>query len=690
MRALRFAAWCSIAILIACGREGAGSPTSASTGPSDGGSSQAPADAGPAASLPDPPAEASPWPQPIGADQGFWIPVGPGGAAVYQVAVKPDDARIALAGTTGRLFRTTNGGVRWQDTGLRPSLGIQAVAFSPVEPQRAWAVDLEGFVYSSTDAGATWTGPDKSLSLLVPGYSIAQLVPHAGSAAVLSAATASGLYVSHDAGKSWAVLWAPKRDFDGTSGVCALAFQPGSPATMLSGPCGYSYARMYRSTDAGATWSRLETDFGGVTAVTFDPTHPDTAYAGLDYGGLPAVIRSNDGGRTWSHDGYGGVPWTVRTLSVSGDGALWGGLWFKGVAVSRDGAKTWSNASIGIPARSSAWLAMHPKTRSPFLAGISGESNGGGIYRATPDGWRRSSAGMLAENVGGLAWTAAGRLYAATDSGLFATDDGGASWTGTAFDQGTTSVAIDAENTIYLADYFMLHRSNDGGRSWNAFQMQQSGAHLVLDSRTLGRLYAHAFGLSRSDDAGASWRTLIPGGGVSTFAVDPKEPLRLYAWSVGYARGADGSFIIVNPGLKRSEDGGATWVPSGQGLPADVDAVGIVPDPVHAGRIFLALAHRGNEGRKWGAIYRSDDAGLSWFPVLRHEDDLVQAVALAPAGALFAAFESALLRSVDGGGTWRTVAEGHAAIGALLSHPIGSAIYAATSGDSVLRVVPRQ
>ncbi|GAC1538508.1 MAG: hypothetical protein NVS2B9_05120 [Myxococcales bacterium] len=622
-----------------------------------------------------------------GGDPGPWVPVGPGGGPVIQVAVDPADARVALAGGQSRMFRTTDGGLRWKDTGVVARLGVQSVAFSAAAPQRAWAVDYDGALFSSTDAGESWSGPERSLALLLPRWWV-RLIPHPSEPGTLFAASGSGLFVSRDAGGSWALLWAPRGGYQTTpAGVCALAFDPVSPTTLFSGPCGYpNYGGVYRSTDAGATWTSLRTAWGEVTALATDPAKPGTVYAALDYGGLPTVVVSHDGGQGWTRENYASIPFAARTLSSTADGALYAGLSFKGIFLSRDDATTWTDAGRGIPAHSSASLAMHPQTREPYLAAIQGEFGGGGVYRASADGWRRSADGMFMETVSGLAFTRAGRLFASTDSGVFHSDDGGSSWTATALDQNTASLAIGPEDNLYVVDWQVLHRSDDGGRTWKDLQAPEGGAQLVADKQVPGRLYAYAYGLERSEDAGTSWRTLIRTGGISAFAVDPGQSLRLFAWSQGNARAPDGKWITVDPGLKRSEDGGATWTSGALGLPATPNCLGIVADGEHAGRVFVALSESGEGVRTSGVVYRSDDAGLSFRPVLRHDGELLQAIALGRDGALFAAFPGVVSRSDDGGATWRDVARGHPAIRALLPARDSGALYAATSAASVLRV----
>src|SRR6266850_1055415 len=504
-------------VLVACGSAQplAGSPATTQTPPdagsvppaidggqppeTDGGTDAGPVgapdagtpDAGPTGGSPDagnPPPSSDAGP-PSGS--GAWIPVGPGGGSIRDIAVKPDDPDVALVGTLNGVFRTTNGGLRWEDTGIRAYLGLQTVAFS-ADGRRAWALDFDGALYSSADSGASWTGPSKALAALAPGGYGFQLIADPSEPATVYAATGGGMFVSRDAGKHWAPFWIPKRDLGGSSGVCALAFDPSSTARMFSGPCGYNnYGGVYRSSDSGTTWTQLHTDWGSVTALAPDPAKPGTFYASLDYGGLPAVVVTRDAGDTWTNAAYTSVPFSARTLSVAGD----------------DG--------------------------------------GGGVYRFAADGWRRTSLGIHVEQVWDLASDGA-RLYAATDSGLFATDDSGASWSAPLLAGPASAVALSRDGTLYASDWWKLHRSTDRGRTWTDLRESDPAFHYVADPGEARRLYAYAYRLERSDDGGSTWTTLFPPSGtfapgVGAFAVLRDDPQTMFLWSNGNARAADGT-----------------------------------------------------------------------------------------------------------------------------------------------------
>ena len=76
--------------------------------------------------------------------------------------------------------------------------------------------------------------------------------------------------------------------------VRALAIDPITPRTLYAGTYG---GGVFKSTDAGATWSAANTglDSTGVTALAIDPNTPSTLYAGTGGG----VFKSTDAGATW-------------------------------------------------------------------------------------------------------------------------------------------------------------------------------------------------------------------------------------------------------------------------------------------------------------------------------------------------------------------------------------------------------
>ncbi|RMH14463.1 MAG: hypothetical protein D6701_11255, partial [Gemmatimonadetes bacterium] len=173
-----------------------------------------------------------------------------------------------------------------------------------------------------------------------------------------------------------------------------------------------------------------------------------------------------------------------------------------------------------------------------------------------------------------------------------------------------------------------IFRSRDGGRTWEHMGLERSERihRVVLDPDDPDRVYVAALGPSWSDgqergvfrsrDGGETWERVLyvdERTGASDLVMDPHNPRHLIAGMWSHRRepwfmtsGGPGS------GLYTSWDGGDTWtrVETSAGLPAG-----------ELGRIGVAFAASAP-----GVVYALVEAG-----------------------------KSALLRSDDGGATWRTV-----------------------------------
>lgn len=166
-----------------------------------------------------------------------------------------------------------------------------------------------------------------------------------------------------------------------------------------------------------------------------------------------------------------------------------------------------------------------------------------------------------------------------------------------------------------------------------------------------GLLAGTNHGLLRSTDRGQSWTPLLDGQ-ISAIAIDPRDADRLVVGSQPAA-------------LWRSDDGGASWreLPP-PGTPEERAAwhlpgptpletaplsrvSAIVHDPAAPGTLYAGI--------EIGGVYHSDDIGETWRA--RHAGLPSLAIhQLAPhplePETLFAATETGVYRSVDGGETW--------------------------------------
>jgi hypothetical protein len=107
----------------------------------------------------------------------------------------------------------------------------------------------------------------------------------------------------------WENVTPPQIPSSGTF-VEAVAVNPTDPAIVvasgasdMTGGSGYG---LYKSTDCGATWAKLNTgrnaavlDSGNQWQVGFNPTNPNVMYASNGYGTVPAIFKSSNGGVDW-------------------------------------------------------------------------------------------------------------------------------------------------------------------------------------------------------------------------------------------------------------------------------------------------------------------------------------------------------------------------------------------------------
>jgi len=175
---------------------------------------------------------------------------------------------------------------------------------------------------------------------------------------------------------------------------------------------------------------------------------------------------------------------------------------------------------------------------------------------------------------------------------------------------------------------------------------------LAQDPSRSSTLYAGtARGVYKTEDGGASWRPSgvgMPAMRVQTIAIDPTAPSTLYAGTIT----PDG---VNSVGIFKSTDGAATWTDINQGLidpvigvsPLDVEALAI--DPRHPGTILA--------GSRYSEVFKSTDGGATWQnKTLGGYNVALQTSAIqfdpTDSQKIYAASTMGLLRSTDGGESW--------------------------------------
>src|SRR5579872_6106812 len=251
------------------------------------------------------------------------------------------------------------------------------------------------------------------------------------------------------------------------------------------------------------------------------------------------------------------------------------------------------------------------------------------------------------------------------NGGVWRSTDYGSTWV-PLFDSqptgsiGAIAVAPSDPNIIYvgsgagiirpdLATGDGMYKSTDAGKTWTHLGLRDSQmiANIDVDPRNPNRLFVAALGhpygpnaergIFRSTDGGATFEKVLfkdeytSGNDVR---IDPKDPNIVYGalWQQQQGFYENGAFGGSDGGIFKSTDGGSTWKPLTEGLPAIIEAnIAIAPSnpqliyaTVAAGAAPGAAAPTAGRGGRGGggtiALYKTTDGGAHWELTARPPD----------------------------------------------------------------------
>lgn len=260
-----------------------------------------------------------------------WRSLGPAnmGGRVTDLAVVEEDPRTFYVGTaTGGVWRTTNAGTTFEPAGEGPGTNaVGALAVAPSMPQHLWVGTGEawwgpgaawgGGVYRSTDGGASFQHMGLERTRHVARIRVHPADPHMVYVAALGPQWTDGgqrgLFRTRDGGRTWELCL----DTGPGRGCCDVVMHPVRPEVLYAAVCSLRPAAaegtgersgIYRSTDAGESWTRLEEGLPagplGLIALGMSSGDPQVLVALVGAAGTAketsgGVFRSGDGGRTW-------------------------------------------------------------------------------------------------------------------------------------------------------------------------------------------------------------------------------------------------------------------------------------------------------------------------------------------------------------------------------------------------------
>lgn len=623
-------------------------------------------------------------------------------------------------GTAGKgVFFSPDGGDKWER--LQEGLGdvtVNSLAFNNLTRRKLYAATSQGYIYRLIPGEGGWERID--LFDGDPPGEIYYVQPHPSTVDTLMAASAAGVYVSLDDGKSWSLVLLKKAllvktdvfgetfyaadiaggfqytttfgrtwrsDAQGLQNlfVGALALQGAPPDTKLFAGTEYGVFARGRG---DSEWSLLPLKQRVFTLVP-DPVRPQALFAGTEGAG---VWKTLDGGLNWTPSTEGILPSTIYSLdgSASGAGPVYAGT-SSGLYLSGDGGLNWRSLTDVVLSNALA-VAVAPTNGSVAYVGtlegsVFKTTNGGLNFARVSDGLppaediRFLRVSPLSENI----------VYAITSGGrLFLSENGGGTWHD--LRPGMTdalSIGVHADKPWILllgtAGGGLL-RSGSGGLDWEPAE-SAAGAVYVTTIASLPSQPAIFYagtqdGLLKSTDEGATWKRIgegLPAGAVAFLTIDPDFPDVVYA-------------SVTDGGIHRSADGGRTWGRLGNGV-AGRGAVPIYIHPHTASRLIagtngdgiyvhddtagwqrssegMSLFVRGlgfdagnsdvlYAGSLTGGAFRSDDHGESWKKI-GLADRLILQLRPDPirSGVVYAGTTNGIAKTEDGGATWRQMGQG--------------------------------
>jgi len=564
------------------------------------------------------------------------------------------------------IYKSIDAGKTWTFLGLRDVGQIATVRVHPSNPDIVYVAasgnpfvpNKERGVYRSTDGGKTW----KQVLFLSDSAGAADLELQPGNSnvifacmwhgqrkpwTIISGAREGGIFKSTNGGDTWTKLAGglPNELF-GRSNVAISAASPNRIYALIEAKPG---SGLYRSEDAGATWSLVNGSSNIITRPFYyttlgvDPNNPDVVWVGDE-----GWFKSTDGGKSFrtspvphgdNHDVWIN-PKDSRYMIQGNDG---------GANVSLDGGRTWSTQSnqptaeiyqVAVdnqyPYRVYGAQQDNTTVIVPSLATGNGQDFRVGpgcetgpimpdkdnpeiVYGGCKGQFSRQNMNTSDEE---RYWIGAESLYG----------NGGGTLIYRFQRVAPMEVSPHSPHTVYYGSQF-LHRSRDAGVTWEKISPDltahpeegqvPSGEPITRDA-TGEEVYSTLYTIRESPvqkgviwtgsndgpiyvtrDDGKTWSNvtpagLPPGGRVQNIEPSPRRAGTAYAAIYRFLLGDFAPYIY------RTDDFGNTWTrltDGKNGIAADEPTRVVREDPDRAGLLYA--------GTEFG-IYISFDNGLHW------------------------------------------------------------------------------
>jgi photosystem II stability/assembly factor-like uncharacterized protein len=676
---------------------------------------------------------------------------------VSALAIDPTNNDVVFLGAgDGGVWKTTDGGSTWNPvTDEMPSLSIGSIAIAASNHNVIYVGTGEGNVIGSggaafdayygagilksTDGGNTWAhipgpfaGPTNSASHFGGAYIPSIAVKPDNENIVLagvymySAGWKSGIYRSTDGGNNWTQVL-----LQGTSSSApAMELYFVDTTTVLASvgnsPSQSAYWGVYKSTDAGATWTKingtvpntLPTVNTGRMALAVVPGNANIIYAGVandSTDGLLGLYKTADGGATWTRlsapDYCTPQCWYDNVIGVKPDNAnvvYVGGAASHYMSRSLDGGLSWTdvqNGNNGASLHVDQHAIAFTRDGTKMYVG-----NDGGVWSTTNVATTPVSWTNLNHTIGTLQFypglavhpTLISQTVAGTQDNGIERYTGALTWQSVVSCDGGFS-AIDPQNPNYMYSECQLGngplKTTDGGTTWSwansGINAGDSGLFippLMMDSTNPTNLYYGTYRVWRTTNRSGSWVAISsalvnPSIPITNIAVAPSDSNTVYAIT------KDAHVFMTSSALADVSGGTLpTWADkSSTTLPIRYPTA-IAVSPADKNTAYITFS-----GFKWGSdskghLFKTTDGGTTWTDV---SGDLPNTpandIVIDPdvPNRLYVATDAGVFQTDNGGTNWAVLGTGlpNSAVTSIKLHPATHTLRAATHGRGVWDIV---
>lgn len=642
---------------------------------------------------------------------------------IADIAVHPTDKSIWYVGTAaGGVWKTTNNGISFSPIfDAEGSFSIGVVAIDHRNPNVIWVgtgennvqrvVAYGDGVYKSIDGGKSWTNTglkeSEHIGRIVIDPRNSDVVYVAAQGPLWRKGGDRGLYKTSDGGKTWTKIL----NVDDWTGANDVQMDPRDPDVLVATTwqrerrtfgfiAGGPGSGVYRSTDAGKTWTKSQSGFPSVDlgriGLSMSPANPSVVYAmaeaAEDKGGF---FRSRDGGASWERMGptqMGGNYYNRIFADPKNVDRVYAGD--VNLQVTDDGGKTFHRVGEQWKHVDNHVVVVDPDNTDHLLVGCDG-----GVYETYDRGgtWRFTANLPVSQYYrvatdnsrpfyrvfGGAQdnFSVGGPSRTRTNNGIPNAD-----WFITAGGDGFGSVVDPTDpNTVYAESQFGgLSRFNLRTGEVTGIQPFDSlgealrwnwDSPLFVSPHDHNRIYFAANRLFRSDDRGDSWRAVSPDlsrqinrntlkmmdrvwgvdavgknvsttlfGTIFTIAESPIKEGLLFA-------GTDDGRVQI------SEDGGAHWraVDHFPGVPDTTFVSRVVPSNHDANTLYVTLNNHWSGDFK-PYVVKTTDLGRTWTNITgdlpARGDVWCLAEDFVDRNLVFVGTEFGLFFTKDGGKKW--------------------------------------